>query len=42
MIDSLDLTTPAAQEAAWEGPSDEDMAWYLEATYVDPAERVDW
>jgi hypothetical protein len=21
-------------------PSEEDMAWYLEATYVDPAERV--
>ena len=40
MIDSLDLTTTAAQEAlVWDGPSDEDMAWYLEASYVDPAEQ---
>jgi hypothetical protein len=42
-INSLDLSTTAAQEAlVWDGPSDEDMAWYLEQTYVDPAERVDY
>jgi len=24
----------------WEGPSEEDMHWYWEQTYVDPAEAV--
>ena len=44
MFDTTDLTPTqqAAVEADWQGPSDEDMAWYLEATYVDPMERVDW
>jgi len=42
MFDTTDLT-PAQQDAAESAlahtPSDEDMAWYMEASYVDPAER---
>lgn len=46
----MDLTdlTPAQQNAMEADafdihvPSDEDMQWYMEQTYVDPMERVDW
>jgi hypothetical protein len=36
------LVEGLVEDAPVEGPSDEDMAWYLEASYVDPMERVDW
>lgn len=43
MIDTTDLT-PAQQNAVeaevWEGPSEEDMQWYLSEHYVDPMEEV--
>lgn len=49
MLDTIDFVDEALFEseaereerevAMWDGPSDEDWAWYFEATYVDPAER---
>ena len=45
MFDTTDLT-PAQQDAMEDAlthvPSDEDMAWFLENSWVDPMERVDW
>ena len=35
MINSLDMVN----SNDWDGPTEDDMAWYLEATYVDPTER---
>lgn len=41
-LDTMDLTPTqqaAAEQDAWDGPSDADWDWYMETTYVDPCER---